>query len=209
MFLLLLLYRGMSSVDAKIQDAANACSSQSGNRPSSRAALFSIVACLTALATLSGCGGSQTTSNEFIGRVDRVVVKKSERKLELISHGKVVRKYRVALGNAPEGHKYREGDGRTPVGNYVLNWRNPDSNFYKAIHISYPNPQDRLNSQRLGYKPGGSIMLHGMPKYIQSKNVLREYANRDWTKGCIAVQNHEMDEIWHLVPDGTPIQILP
>lgn len=196
-------------MDARVQGAASVVSSQLCNHSSSRITLNRMVIGLAALIGLAGCSGTQTTANEFVGHIDKVVVKKSERKLELISHGKAVRQYRVALGNAPEGHKYREGDGRTPVGNYVLNWRNPNSDFYKAIHISYPNAQDRFNSQRLGYKPGGNILLHGMPKYIQSKSVLREYANRDWTKGCIAVQNHEMDEIWRLVPDGTPIQILP
>nr|WP_246237783.1 L,D-transpeptidase family protein [Caldichromatium japonicum] len=138
------------------------------------------------------------------------MVRKSQRQLQLLSGDKVVRQYRVSLGGAPVGHKYREGDQRTPEGQYVLNWRNPNSNFYKAIHISYPNARDRELSRKLGYdNPGGMIMIHGLPNYIQSEGMRRAYANRDWTQGCIAVQNHEMDEIWSLVKDGTPIQILP
>lgn len=159
---------------------------------------------------LGGCTSSKPAIEpQLTGPIDLVVVKKSERKLELHSRGRAIREYRVALGSSPIGHKYREGDARTPVGDYVLNWRNPKSNFYKAIHISYPNKQDRMTSKLLGYSPGGNIMVHGMPNYIQSENMRREYLGRDWTQGCIAVQNHEIDEIWSMVPDGTPIRILP
>ncbi|MBK5963062.1 hypothetical protein CCR95_02890 [Thiocystis minor] len=164
---------------------------------------------LTGLLGLTGCGSTPPVTQQANGPVDQVVVKKSERQIELHSRGQVVRKYRVALGGSPNGHKYREGDQRTPVGDYVLNWRNPRSNFYKAIHISYPNEQDKLASRQLGFNPGGMIMLHGLPNYIQSESMRRLYINRDWTHGCIAVQNHEIDEIWNLVPDGTPIRILP
>ena len=157
---------------------------------------------------LAGCATPPQTT-QATGPVDQVVVKKSARKLELVSRGRVVRQYRVSLGGSPVGHKYREGDQRTPVGDYVLNWRNPQSDFYKAIHISYPNARDRAVSQQLGYKPGGMIMVHGMPNYIQSESMRRQYASRDWTHGCIAVQNNEIDEIWRLVADGTPIQIRP
>lgn len=176
-------------------------------RPLTRYALLALA--LAGLLGLGGCSTKPTTEQKIAGPIDLVVVKKSERKLELHSRGRPVREYRVALGGSPVGHKYREGDERTPVGEYVLNWRKPNSNFYKAIHISYPNEQDRLNSRRLGYNPGGNILLHGLPNYIQSDSMRRQYANRDWTKGCIAVQNHEMDEIWELVPEGTPIRILP
>lgn len=177
-------------------------------RMRNRSAFF--VLALAGLLGLGGCSSSKPAiEQKFTGPVDLVVVKKSERKLELHSQGRPVREYRVALGGSPVGHKYREGDQRTPVGEYVLNWRNPKSNFYKAIHISYPNKQDRLSSKLLGYNPGGNIMVHGMPNYIQSESMRRQYLGRDWTQGCIAVQNHEIDEIWKLVPDGTPIRILP
>ncbi|SDX99171.1 L,D-transpeptidase catalytic domain [Allochromatium warmingii] len=166
---------------------------------------------LAGILTLGGCSSQpQSKTTRATGPVDTVVVKKSKRQLELLSRGQVVRQYRVALGSAPVGHKYREGDQRTPEGRYSLNWRNPKSNFYKSLHISYPSEQDRAVSRQLGYNdPGGMIMIHGLPNYIQSPNLRQQYANRDWTEGCIAVQNHEMDEIWSLVKDGTPIHIMP
>ena len=174
------------------------------------AARAGLALALAALLSLVGCTTAPPTSpTARTSPVDKVVVKKSQRQLELLSRGNVVRQYRVALGGSPVGHKYREGDQRTPEGSYLLNWRNPNSNYYKSIHISYPNQQDRANSQKLGYKPGGMIMIHGLPNYVHSESMRRQYASRDWTQGCIAVQNHEMDEIWSLVRDGTPIQIVP
>lgn len=166
---------------------------------------------LAGLIGLHGCTTAPPpTTTKVTGPVDKVVVKKSQRQLELLSGGQVVRQYRVALGGSPVGHKYREGDQRTPEGSYKLNWRNPNSNFYKSIHISYPSEKDRAVSRQLGYSnPGGMIMIHGLPNYIQSESMRQQYASRDWTQGCIAVQNDEMDEIWSLVKDGTPIQIMP
>lgn len=170
---------------------------------------------LTALAVagalgLAGCGSSTRMASVEPSHADKVVVKKSQRKLELHNNGRVIREYRIALGGAPDGHKFREGDQRTPIGDYLLNWRNPNSNFYKSIHISYPNERDKLVSRSLGYSnPGGMIMIHGLPNYVQSEALRGQYANRDWTQGCIAVQNHEIDEIWSMVRDGTPIKILP
>jgi len=141
--------------------------------------------------------------------VDSVVVDKSDRRLRLLSGSRVVREYRVALGDSPAGHKVRQGDERTPEGDYVLDWRNPNSTFHRSIHISYPNERDRLYARAMGYDPGGMIMIHGKPNYISSAKVLAEYDRRDWTDGCIAVTNEEMDEIWAEVKDGTPIRILP
>ncbi|UHD15534.1 L,D-transpeptidase family protein [Thiocapsa bogorovii] len=170
---------------------------------------------LTALAVagalgLVGCGSTSKMATVDSNHADKVVVKKSQRKLELHSNGRVIREYRIALGGAPDGHKFREGDERTPIGDYFLNWRNPNSNFYKSIHISYPNERDKLVSRSLGYSsPGGMIMIHGLPNYVRSEALRQQYANRDWTQGCIAVQNHEIDEIWSMVRDGTPIKILP
>lgn len=170
---------------------------------------------LTALAVtgvlgFAGCGSAPKTTAVTPSHADKVVVKKSQRKLELLNNGRVIREYRIALGGSPDGHKFREGDERTPIGDYFLNWRNPNSNYYKSIHISYPNERDKLVSRSLGYSnPGGMIMIHGLPNYIQSEALRQQYANRDWTQGCIAVQNHEIDEIWAMVRDGTPIKILP
>jgi murein L,D-transpeptidase YafK len=159
---------------------------------------------------MTGCSTTSSTQGAHSHRADKVVVKKSQRKLELHSNGRVIREYRVALGGAPDGHKFREGDQRTPIGDYLLDWRNPNSAYYKSIHISYPSERDKLVSRALGYSnPGGAIMIHGLPNYVQSESLRRQYLGRDWTQGCIAVQNHEMDEIWQLVRDGTPINILP
>ncbi|WP_295583073.1 L,D-transpeptidase family protein [uncultured Lamprocystis sp.] len=173
-----------------------------GNRRLGRA-LAATLAMIVALLFV-GCGGETTSQANY---ADRVVVKKSERKMQLLNRGKVLREYRIALGDNPRGHKMREGDESTPVGDYLLDWRNPRSNYYKSIHVSYPNERDRALAKLLGVDPGGMIMVHGMPNHIRSETVRAEYRRRDWTNGCIAVQDHEMDEIWRLVRDGTPIRI--
>jgi len=154
---------------------------------------------------LAGCA----SESPELAKVDQVVVRKSDRKMELIQDGKVVREYRIALGDRPRGHKAERGDERTPEGDYVLDWRNPSSRFHKSIHVSYPNAQDIRFARSRGLDPGDMIMIHGQPSYIRSAKVKAEYKRRDWTDGCIAVQNHEMDEIWRTVRDGTPIKILP
>ena len=155
--------------------------------------------------TLGGCGGEQATTK--VAYADRVLVKKSERKLQLLKNGKVLKEYRVALGASPTGHKMQEGDKRTPVGDYVLDWRKPNSDYHRAIHVSYPNAQDLQVAKALGVSPGGSIMVHGLPNYVTSPVVRAEYQRRDWTNGCIAVNDQEIEEIWRLVRDGTPIRI--
>jgi murein L,D-transpeptidase YafK len=154
---------------------------------------------------LAGCASEPRKLTE----VDQVVVKKTGRKMLLIQDGEVVHEYRIALGGQPQGHKVQEGDERTPEGDYFLDWRNPYSRFYKSIHVSYPNTDDIRFARARGVNPGGMIMIHGQPNYIRSVKVKAEYKRRDWTDGCIAIQNHEMDEIWRTVRDGTPIKILP
>jgi murein L,D-transpeptidase YafK len=139
--------------------------------------------------------------------VDRVVVYKRERKLALLSQEKELRSYKIALGGEPIGPKLRQGDHRTPEGVYMLDSRNPNSHFYKAFHISYPNSKDIAAARKLGVSTGGDIMLHGLPKDYAW--VGRAHTLHDWTDGCIAVTNEEMDEIWKLVRVGTPIEIKP
>jgi murein L,D-transpeptidase YafK len=139
--------------------------------------------------------------------VDRVVVFKRERRLVLLSHGKELRSYKIALGSEPVGPKARQGDHRTPEGVYTLDSRNPNSRFYKALHISYPNSKDIAAARRLGVSAGGDIMLHGLPR--EYAWVGKAQTLHDWTDGCIAVTNEEMDEIWKLVRVGTPIEIKP
>ena len=139
--------------------------------------------------------------------IDRVVVYKHEHKLVLLSQGKEVRSYRVALGREPIGPKTRQGDHKTPEGVYALDSRNPNSQFYKAFHVSYPNSKNIAAARKLGVSPGGDIMVHGLPKKYAW--VGHSHTLHDWTDGCIAVTNDEMDEIWRLVHVGTPIEIKP
>ncbi|EBA08507.1 L,D-transpeptidase family protein [Sagittula stellata] len=135
--------------------------------------------------------------------VTQVVVNKGERRLHLLHHDKVLKSYNVGLGFAPQGHKFIEGDGKTPEGNYFIDRRNPNSKFYLSIGISYPNPVDRMTAQELGKSPGGDIFIHGQgPNY-------RKGSPRDWTAGCIAVTDKQMRDIYAMVQDGTPIQINP
>lgn len=140
-------------------------------------------------------------------KADEVVVVKSTRRLMLLRDGQVLRTYRVALGSDPVGDKLRDGDGRTPEGHYVLDWRKPDSEYYRAIHISYPDRLDVAQARAAGVPPGDSIMIHGLPENYAWLGA--RHARYDWTEGCIAVSNAEMDEIWRAVDDGTPIEIRP
>lgn len=140
-------------------------------------------------------------------KADRVVVYKKDRVLVLLNQGKEIKRYKIALGRNPVGRKVREGDHKTPEGNYVLDWRKPKSQFYKALHISYPNAQDIAGAKKLGVPPGGSIFLHGLPNGFAWLGASHRLT--DWTNGCIAVTNEELEEIWALVADGTPIEIKP
>jgi murein L,D-transpeptidase YafK len=140
-------------------------------------------------------------------KVDQVLVVKSHRTLSLISQGTVLRTYQVALGGSPVGAKEQQGDHKTPEGHYILDRRNAKSRFYKSIHVSYPNDQDKQKASQRGVAAGGDIMIHGLPNgfgWLGST-----HRTRDWTDGCIAVTNAEIDEIWKLVPEGTPIEIRP
>ncbi len=139
--------------------------------------------------------------------VDHVVVKKSQRRLYLMDGNKIVRSYKIALGLEPVGPKERDGDFRTPEGWYRLVRRNPRSEFFLSIQISYPNTADLRRAQLHHWQPGGSIMIHGLPNHL--KNSLRSYRRNDWTDGCIAVSDANIMEIWLLTRDGMPIDILP
>ena len=143
---------------------------------------------------------------EVLPRVDKVVVYKAERRLELWRKGELVKQYRISLGGDPIGHKQQEGDSRTPEGDYVLDYRNPQSRFHKSLHVSYPNTQDRKHAKARGVSAGGDIMIHGLPNGMDTTAVIGEF---DWTDGCIAVNNREIEEIWQAVPNGTPITLKP
>jgi murein L,D-transpeptidase YafK len=138
---------------------------------------------------------------------DRVVVLKKERILQLFSQGKVIKTYNVALGGDPMGPKTQQGDHKTPEGLYVLDSRNTHSQFYKAIHISYPNARDLAAARQRGVSPGGEVFVHGLPKGYGW--VGAAHRAKDWTNGCVAVTNQEIDEIWAAVTDGTAIEIRP
>jgi len=138
---------------------------------------------------------------------DLVVVYKAERILQLKRAGRVLETFPIALGRNPVGPKLQEGDGRTPEGVYTLDWRNPDSQFYRAIHISYPREGDAIHAIRWGVSPGGHIMLHGLPNGVAAEAL--GHPRRDWTEGCIALTNEQIDAIWARVEDGTTIIIYP
>jgi murein L,D-transpeptidase YafK len=140
-------------------------------------------------------------------KADQVIVMKSQRTLTLLSHGKVLRSYKVALGGSPVGAKEQQGDHKTPEGHYILDRRNAQSRFYKSIHVSYPNEQDKQKASQRGVSAGGDIMIHGLPNGFGWLS--DTHRALDWTDGCVAVTNREMDEIWGMVPDGTPIEIRP
>ena len=140
-------------------------------------------------------------------RIVEVVVLKRQHKLLLMSGNQVVKSYDVALGSGGLAPKQRQGDHRTPEGLYTIDYRNPASRFHRALHISYPQPDDLHRARQLGVNPGGDIMIHGLgPGFSWAGELQSHY---DWTDGCIAVTDQEMDEIWQMVPDGTPVEILP
>jgi L,D-transpeptidase catalytic domain len=139
--------------------------------------------------------------------IDRVVVHKAQRRLDLMHGGNVVRSYHVALGLNPIGQKERSGDFRTPEGSYRLDRRNARSDYFLSIKVSYPNDGDLKRARARHWQAGGSIMIHGLPNLL--KHELDYYESTDWTDGCIAVSNADMVEIWMLAPDNTPIDILP
>lgn len=154
----------------------------------------------------SGIASSSATE-AALPLADSVVVRKSERKLYLMRQGEILRTYKIALGLRPEGHKQFEGDYRTPEGKYRLTRRNPNSEYFLSIQISYPNEQDIARAKKLGARPGGAIMIHGQPNLPRKPRDY--YDNVDWTEGCIALSNSDMVELWLMTPPDTPIEILP
>jgi len=140
-------------------------------------------------------------------KADSVIVAKKAHTLTLMNQGKILVTYNVALGGEPVGPKTRQGDHKTPEGKYVLDHRNIHSQFYRSIHITYPNSRDVAQAKKMGVSPGGDVFIHGLPNRYGW--VGKGHRLKDWTYGCIAVTNEEMDEIWMAVPDGTPIEIEP
>jgi L,D-peptidoglycan transpeptidase YkuD (ErfK/YbiS/YcfS/YnhG family) len=141
------------------------------------------------------------------GSVDKILIEKKERRLALISNGEVLKTYKIALGGNPIGPKERHGDNKTPEGIYVIDSRNKDSRYHLSLHISYPNERDRKRAKGLGVSPGGDIMIHGIKNGFSW--VGDSHSEVDWTKGCIAVTDEEIEEISKLAPNGTIVEIRP
>jgi outer membrane protein assembly factor BamD (BamD/ComL family) len=141
------------------------------------------------------------------GSADRILIEKNARRLMLISQGEVLKSYKIALGGNPIGPKERQGDNKTPEGTYVIDGRNMDSRFHLSLHISYPNERDKNRARNLGVSPGGDIMIHGIKNGFSW--VGDAHTGVDWTKGCIAVTDEEIEEISKLAPNGTIVEIRP
>ncbi len=140
-------------------------------------------------------------------RADLVVVEKSARRLSLLRDGKLLRTYNVVLGSDPTGHKQREGDGRTPEGFYKIDFKNQKSRFHLSMRVSYPNAADRQHARQQGVSPGGDIMIHGLPNGLGWLG--RLHRARDWTDGCVAATDAEIEEMWALIDVGTAVHIKP
>jgi L,D-peptidoglycan transpeptidase YkuD (ErfK/YbiS/YcfS/YnhG family) len=138
---------------------------------------------------------------------DKVLIEKKERRLTLLSKGEVIKTYKIALGGNPVGPKERQGDNKTPEGTYIIDSRNRDSGYHLSLHISYPNEKDKIRAKELGVSPGGDIMIHGFKNGHSLVGASHEEV--DWTKGCVAVTDQEMEEIYKLVPNGTIVEIRP
>ncbi len=155
---------------------------------------------MAALGVLSGCGSK---FRHYDGpEVTRVVILKSQRKMYLLNGTKALKSYEIGLGGNPFGHKQFEGDGKTPEGAYLIDRRNPNSSFHLSLGISYPNARDVEVARAAGRSPGGDIFIHGRARKNRGRG-------KDWTAGCIAVKDREMEEVYSMVRDGTPIHIYP
>ncbi|MEX1327220.1 MAG: L,D-transpeptidase family protein [Desulfobacterales bacterium] len=138
---------------------------------------------------------------------DKVLIEKKARRLTLFSMGEVIKTYKIAIGGNPIGPKEKRGDNKTPEGTYIIDSRNSDSDYHLSLHISYPNEKDKMRANELGVSAGGDIMIHGIKNGHTWAGA--SHAEFDWTKGCIAVTNEEMEEIYKLVPNGTIVEIRP
>ena len=153
---------------------------------------------------LCGCSFVTSAANPVI---DKILILKDERRLQLISDGAVLRQYRISLGGQPVGHKRQQGDERTPEGIYTIDWRHESPAYNLSMHIDYPNLKDKMEAYKNDVDPGGMIMIHGTP--IDEEYPEWYFKGLDWTNGCIALGNAEMQEVWNLVPDGTLVEIRP
>ena len=160
-----------------------------------------------ALVGLLGWANAPPPSLPAGATADLIVVSKSKHRLTLLRAGHPIAVYPVSVGRGTSGPKQREGDRRTPEGEYAIDFHKRDSSFYRALHVSYPNPADAARARRLGVPAGGSIMIHGLPPRLAFTGRLHRWL--DWTDGCIALSNAEMQQVFDAVPDGTRIVIQP
>lgn len=142
-----------------------------------------------------------------VGLVDSIVVEKRAHRLTLFRDGKPAQTYLVALGANPVGDKLRAGDRRTPEGVFYIDARQPNSKYHLALHISYPDASHRARSAKIGAQPGGDIMIHGLPNGLGAAGAT--HREHDWTNGCVALTDEEIEQIWSVVPIGTPVEIKP
>lgn len=147
------------------------------------------------------------SAKNTVTKADKILVEKSKRQLTLMHKGVGFKTYKISLGRTPLGAKTQQGDGKTPEGKYSVDWRNSKSLYHKSLHVSYPNAADEKHAAALGVAAGGMVMIHGLPNGFSFAEGAGQLV--DWTDGCIAVNNGEMDEIWKTVPDGTEIEIVP
>jgi murein L,D-transpeptidase YafK len=160
------------------------------------------------LASALSCVSQSTRATPLqVGTVDNIIVEKAARILKLYHGKQLIQTYRIALGNQPIGQKRCEGDKRTPEGSYLIDGHNNKSHYHLSLHISYPNAADRAKAKKLGCNPGGDIMIHGLPNGYEW--IGKSHVNHDWTHGCIAVSNQEIEHIWKLVSNGTSVLIKP
>ncbi|MFN4171858.1 MAG: murein L,D-transpeptidase family protein [Pseudorhodobacter sp.] len=164
--------------------------------------MFRVVAALCVMLVVASCGPPSKFRTYRGPEVTHVIVSKADRKMQLFHHQRVLKTYDIALGFAPEGHKQFEGDGKTPEGTYLIDRRNPNSRFHLSLGVSYPNIADMEFARAQGKSPGGDIFIHGKTGY-------RGDNKGDWTWGCIAVTDREMEDIYSMIRDGTPIRINP
>jgi len=170
--------------------------------------LFALALLLIAEAAAFIFQQSQKPAGNTLPKSDKILVEKGARRLTLFSAGRKLKEYGIALGFSPVGPKEREGDGRTPEGLYTIDFHKPDSAFHRALHVSYPSAEDNARAAEADVSAGGDIMIHGLPNGLGASGGAA-HRLRDWTAGCIAVTDPEIDEIYSSVNDGTPIEILP
>ncbi|WP_112311342.1 L,D-transpeptidase family protein [Pseudogemmobacter bohemicus] len=163
---------------------------------------FRLLLILALVVTVAACGRKDTKFRTYNGpEVTSVIIQKGERKMYLLNNEKVLKKYDVGLGFQPLGHKQFEGDGKTPEGTYYMTFKNPNSRYHLSLYVDYPNVVDKEFARSQNKSPGGEIFIHGGPR--------NKVSVRDWTEGCIAVTDDQIEEVYSMVNLGTPVHILP